>query len=557
MKVRYLIVMFIIQAIYAYFAWPNNFVHEPTWFSIVAFIVGSAPMMFVVLRYHNKKAFIWGGVGGMALILPPLFFLTQMEHFPIISWLIYALIAVLVFVLTGLGVMLASWINQYFRWAFLLFAPALFVSFELVNTTLAEYIWLAPPPTIMTGYPMAGFPPLIQMASFTGVYGPGFLAVFLSAIVAFVGFEKCLSWERGREFLGVRPKVQPIESADRIKLMVTGGIISGLLVLLILMGNIEAAKYAKLQADSESTLKPALLQSNYDVSSEPDWNRRTEHRASKIIREMSKEAAAKGAEVLVFTENAVPGYLPQSKRLWDDLRDIFKEVNLPAIIGVVSESTPDRNFNIWYYLNRDGKVQNYYVKRYLIPFGEYLPMRPVINAVKFIYNAIAHRDVDPKVLTAMQVNYYDLTPGKQEKIFNIMGNSVFVKICDEIFISKYFRQGVRMGGEMIFSPSTSNWFPLPVNFYQHVLVTRFRAIEVRRWIGRVSSMAGSVVIDSLGIVRDQTPYNERAVHVYEIPALEGETFYVKYGDVFGWLCFLIMALFVGVATAKHYQALRK
>lgn len=557
MKKRYLFLMFALQGLYAYFAWPNNTFVQPTWFSFVSFLLCMIPFMFITLRYHGRKALLWGGLSGLAIIMPPAFFLTQMEYFPGIAWMIYGLLGVILFVMYGLTAWLAGWINQRYRWAFVLVMPALLVTQEFVRISLSQSLWLSPPPSIFFAIPMAGILPLAQMASLTGIYGPAFLGLLISAITVLVIYDKLLGWEKARGWLGLRPKVQPLTSEERHKAMGLGIGLSVLMALLVMFGNLDAGKAASRQAQSDAVIRPAFLQTNHDVSMEKRWNRGTEYRVTRMLREMALEAASQKADVLVLTENALPGFLPDSVNLWYDLKSIFAEVHMPAMLGLLSTSEDLRNYNVWYYVDQNGHILNFYIKRYLTPFGEYLPMRRLLDLLSYVYNRLTHRGLNLHALSSPREDIYDLNRGQQEKIFNMVGVKVSPKVCAEVFFSSFFRQAVKKGCEVFFCPSANNWFRKPTDYYLHVINARFRAIETRRWVAKNASMGGTVVIDALGLVRKSTPYLTKSVLVTDIPAMEGKTVYVRIGDVFAWLCLLVVALFIGLGAWHWYQAKRR
>jgi len=210
-----------------------------------------------------------------------------------------------------------------------------------------------------------------------------------------------------------------------------------------------------------------------------------------------------------------------------------------------------RRGEIWYHLDQQAKIQNLYIKRYMIPFGEYMPMRPLITILTNLYNRMNKGNVVIKSLSVQDADIYDLERGHEEKIFTINDIKISPKICAEIFFAEYFRESVKKGASLFICPSASNWFRKPTDYYQHVLNVRFRAIETRRWVGYNSSMGGTSVIDALGIVRQETPYHERTVLVTKMPALQGESFYVKYGDLFGICCVLIIIIFIGLSTYQN------
>ncbi len=551
MKKRYLFLMFALQALYAYFAWPNNTFLEPTWFSLLSFLLCMAPFMFLTLRYHGRKAFLWCGLSGLAIMMPVAFFLTQMEYFPAIAWMIYGLLGVVLFLMYGLTGWLASWITQRYRWAFILVMPALLVTQEFVRISLSQSLWFSPPPSIFFAIPMAGILPLVQMASITGIYGPAFLGLLASAAGVLVIYDKLLGWEKARVWLGLRPKVQPLTSDERHKAMRLGLGLTALMALLVLFGNLDAGRAAAQQAQSDTMIKPAFLQTNHDVSMEKRWDRGTEYRVTRMLREMALEAASQKADVLVLTENAVPGFLPESVNLWYDLKSIFEEVHMPAMLGLLSISDDHRNYNVWYYVDQNGHVLNYYIKRYLTPFGEYMPMRGLMTMLSDGYHRLTHRGMDLRALSSPREDIYDLNRGQEEKLFNMAGVKVSPKVCAEVFYSTYFREAAKKGAEMFFCPSANNWFRKPTDYYLHVINARFRAIETRRWVAKNASMGGTVVIDALGLVRKSTPYLTKSVLVTDMPAMRGTSVYVRLGDVFAWLCLIIVVLFSAL-TAWHW-----
>jgi apolipoprotein N-acyltransferase len=91
--------------------------------------------------------------------------------------------------------------------------------------------------------------------------------------------------------------------------------------------------------------------------------------------------------------------------------------------------------------------------------------------------------------------------------------------------------------------------PTPV-LRQHLANAVFRAIETNRPVLRVTNVGITAYITERGEVLDPTrPYTED-MRVWSVAKSDGsQTFYVKYGDWFAWLCsvvtigFLIMSFF--------------
>lgn len=554
MKRRYIAILLFFQMIYAYFAWPNKFVFSTTWFSIISLILAVIPYLFFTLYFQGKKAFFWCGLSGLVIFFAPAIHIFGMSYFPVISWLIAALGALIFMVIFGITGYIGSRINQQYRWAFLLVLPALMTTHEYVKIVLSEHLWFSPLPSYVFGSPMAGFLPLAQMASITGIYGPGFLGFFSAAVIALMAYEKILKSNKARAWLAIAETIQPLNKSNSRKAVLIGAIITAFMGGLIVWGNSDASKFSVLQEQSKKSISPAFLQTNYDVSAVRNWNRSEEYRVTKIIYEMAKEALKKGGEILVFTENAVPGYLPGSLDLWQDLKSIFRDVKLPAFIGVITDGEKKRHYNVWYHVDDQGKANDFYLKRYMIPFGEYMPMRPLLTVISNLSRQINRRKIELNALTVQGTSVYDLTPGQQEKLFTIKDMKIGLKVCAEIYYSQYFRESVKKGAELFISPASSNWFRDPADNYQHILTLRLRAIETRRWISYNSSMGSSAVIDALGKVRYESEFNKKSILVAKIPAISEISFYMHYGDLFALLCGLITLLFVGLVVFRRKKA---
>ncbi|NTV52059.1 MAG: hypothetical protein HGA76_03470, partial [Candidatus Firestonebacteria bacterium] len=51
--------------------------------------------------------------------------------------------------------------------------------------------------------------------------------------------------------------------------------------------------------------------------------------------------------------------------------------------------------------------------------------------------------------------------------------------------------------------------------------------------------ANAYFVDAQGCLRSSSPFNTRAVLVFKIPLLDYQTFYTRFGDLFGWSCVLL------------------
>jgi apolipoprotein N-acyltransferase len=541
------VILLVLQALIAFLAFPNPLLFKPNLVSALLLPLAVAPFCVFVLLYQGRKVFLWAGLSIVALVLLPSSYILQINAAPVVCILIWLLLQAMVFLLGGAFGVLGAFIYRRIPWSFTLLMPALLCSEEFGRLVLSEYFSLIPPPSLMLVLPLAGLPPLIQMSSYTGLFGPAFLVFFASALLAQATL--ILLRKTGPQF---SPPSELSPSLTALQQGLAAGVtgaLAAILVVLVVIGNLDASQVQRLQDPAQRTLKPALLQSQFDPT-RVIWGHPQQEFALRLYRQMGLEAVAQGAQVLVFNENALPINLPVDRRPWQNLREVIREIGLPAFVGLVTEVDEKHIYNVSYLLSPAGQVQDYYLKRYMTPFGEYLPLRREVDLVVGVVNQLLNKSYQVFKITAISNDYYDLRPGRQEKVFTVGGARVGLKVCIETIIPRFYREAVNLGAEVFLCPRTVNWFNSPADWYLNVEACSFRAVETRRWIGLVANMGAAAAIDALGIVRSETPYGKQVAAVPTLPLLTGKTFYVQFGDWFAGLCLLATVLLALAAFGR-------
>src|SRR6476659_5022657 len=125
-------------------------------------------------------------------------------------------------------------------------------------------------------------------------------------------------------------------------------------------------------------------------------------------------------------------------------------------------------------------------------------------------------------------------------------------ICFESHFGELSRQYVRNGADAIIEMTNDGYLgPTPV-LRQHLANAVFRAIETNRPVLRVTNVGITAYIYPSGIIENPTtPYTEDT-RVWSVAKSDGsQTFYVKYGDWFAWLCAAVTALLLFFALVKR------
>jgi len=132
-----------------------------------------------------------------------------------------------------------------------------------------------------------------------------------------------------------------------------------------------------------------------------------------------------------------------------------------------------------------GRVVGRYDKAHLVPYGEYLPMRPLLSAIG---------------LSRLAPGDMDFTPGPGPRTLDLGGEwgKIGFDLCYEIIFSGHVVDE-RNRPEFIFNPSNDAWFG-SWGPPQHLAQARLRAAEEGIPVLRATPTGISAVIDGRGNV---------------------------------------------------------
>ena len=179
----------------------------------------------------------------------------------------------------------------------------------------------------------------------------------------------------------------------------------------------------------------------------------------------------------------------------------------------------DKYFNSAVLVGANGREIAQYDKIYLVPFGESVPA-PLQSIVPAFVGSFSYG------------KEYDLLPLGEAK--------AGVMICFESHFGELSREYVRNGADVIIEMTNDGYLgPTPV-LRQHLANAVFRAVETNRPVLRVTNVGISAYINGSGEVLDATESYSEATRVWPVAKSDGsQTFYVKYGDWFAWLCSIV------------------
>jgi apolipoprotein N-acyltransferase len=244
-------------------------------------------------------------------------------------------------------------------------------------------------------------------------------------------------------------------------------------------------------------------------------------------------------DLVVWPEAPAP-FFEEDRRFQNAMGKIARAEQAPLVVnGIGSRFSPEENdwqdYVSAMVFNADGSEAGRYDKIHLVPFGEYVPF-----ARLFFF---AHK------LTGRVSRF---TPGEERKVFRLESpnggtHRYGVFICYEAVFADEVRQFSRLGAEVLVNVSDDGWYGDTSAPWQHLNMTRMRAIENRRWILRATNTGVTAAIDPYGRVRQSIPRHKVDALPAEFGYRDDVTFYTAHGDVFGWVCAILALGILGLS----------
>ena len=203
----------------------------------------------------------------------------------------------------------------------------------------------------------------------------------------------------------------------------------------------------------------------------------------------------------------------------------------------VADDLLGANNSLWV-VAPDGQLIGRYDKAHLVPFGEYLPMRPILSAIG---------------LSRLVPGDVDFWPGPGPRTLSLPGANgrqplrMGVQICYEIIFSGQVVDRAHRP-DFIFNPSNDAWFG-SWGPPQHLAQARLRAIEEAMPIIRSTPTGISAVIDASGTVRAAIGLHRAAFIAANLPPAAPPTLFAEWGNALPMLLAAILML-SGVAITR-------
>lgn len=183
-------------------------------------------------------------------------------------------------------------------------------------------------------------------------------------------------------------------------------------------------------------------------------------------------------------------------------------------------------------VNAKGEIIGRYAKAHLVPYGEYLPARPILSAIGL--SRLVQGDID-------------FWPGPGPATIAVPGfGTAGLQICYEIIFSGEVIDRANRP-DFLFNPSNDAWFGRwgPP---QHLAQARLRAAEEGMPIIRSTPTGISAVIDADGRLLHSLPWKKAGVIEAALPGPRPATPFARFGNLLPML-FAGLLIAAGIAIA--------
>lgn len=375
-------------------------------------------------------------------------------------------------------------------------------------------------------------PIMLQIAAYTGAYGVSFILIVFN--LGFAAYAHRLLREKAK---GLN-KRSPEFMAALLVLMFPSFLLLG-----------DTMGQQRREFATVALVQPYIPQS-------VKWDPARGRGILEILETLTLNAAVNRPDLIIWPEAVTPWAVRGDDNARRFAEDLVARARVPLLLGSIAIEAGGTAGEQWrngaFIVTPDrGLEPAYYAKRRLVPFGEFVPLRPVLGWLdKFV-------EIGD-----------DFQPGEDARplLLRLRGESVVAGplICYEDIYPRLARSSALAGSDVLTVLTNNGWFGEGGAAYQHAAHSVLRAVETRRPVIRVGNGGWSGWIDEYGNIRATLTNEAGSVYFRGARSLtvtsdarwtDRNSFYVEHGDWFVAVCAgLGFFGFVLIRTGKPVEA---
>lgn len=291
------------------------------------------------------------------------------------------------------------------------------------------------------------------------------------------------------------------------------------------------------------------------IPQEVKWDNDKGPAILQVLESLTLAAGKTKPDLILWPEATTPWAVKGDDEMRAWVEHLVKHTGAPLMLGSIARqpSATDPALEDW--LNGvftvdplSGLQARFYAKRKLVPFGEFVPLRPVLGWLEKVVPVGDDflRGTDPAPL---------VVPVRDRPL------ALGALLCYEDIFPQLSRASVLAGADVLVVHTNNGWFGEGGAAYQHASNSVLRAVETRRPVLRCGNGGWSGWIDEFGSIRAVLTQNPqggvttdaklasegsvyfRGTQTVEVKAdarwIGQQSFYVRHGDWFVLACVLL------------------
>ena len=239
-------------------------------------------------------------------------------------------------------------------------------------------------------------------------------------------------------------------------------------------------------------------------------------------------------DLVIWPETAIPAYPADVAEFLDQLKALSLKQDVVFMTGM-----PSNDYDTGAYYNSimmiDGNNTSWYHKNHLVPFGEYLPLKPLLGGI----------------FDFLRIPMSSFSKGEKSKpVLEAKKLVAGVSICYEGAFGEDVIAALPQA-DVLVNVSNDAWFGDSLAPHQQLQMARLRAMETGRYMLRATNNGISAIIDEKGRVLHRSKQFVPETLSAEVKRFAGSTPYAHWGNYPVLILALVALVFVFISRKSH------
>ena len=286
---------------------------------------------------------------------------------------------------------------------------------------------------------------------------------------------------------------------------------------------------------SDDVLKVGVVQPN--VEQDIRWDKGTAERIQRDLEDQTRALCrADKPAVVLWPESASPYSWSFNALYRDRVLALCRELDVAILMSTTWSDAPWSEeapyYNAALLVTKDGPILPPYFKQRLVPFGEYVPLAPILRMIRPISRAVPG----------------GFSPGTATVLLALGDWRLGGAVCYEVVYPWIARAEARAGADVLFTLTNDAWYGRAGAQSQHWQAAVLRAVETGRPLVRAAVTGISGAVDADGRALVTLSAGKKGAFAAPVFRPGPPPPAVRAGDAVAWVC--ATGLLAGILRAR-------